>query len=187
MNILGKKVILRSIEEEDLKFLRDIHNDPEIEKYIGGWSFPLSMKDQKLWFERFSKNNSTIRLIIEEKCSHESIGMTGLWDIDWKNRNAYTGIILLSNKKFRHKGYGTDTVMSLMRYAFEELNLKHLDSDIIEYNKPSIGLYLKKCGWKKEGIRRQHAFRNNMYFDRILVGILKEEYVDLIKDTKYLG
>jgi len=187
MNIFGKKVILRSIEEEDLKFLRDIHNDPEIEKYIAGWSFPLSMKDQKLWFERFNKNNSTIRLIIEEKCSHESIGMTGLWNIDWKNRNAHTGIMLLNDKKFRHKGYGTDSVMSLMRYAFEELDLRRLDSDIIEYNKPSLGLYIKKCGWKNEGVRRKHAFRNNTVYNRILIGILKEEYIDFIKDTKYWG
>lgn len=187
MNIVGKKVILRSIEEEDLKFLRDIHNDPEIEKFTGGWSFPLSIRDQKLWFEKFSKNNSTIRLIIEEKCSHEPIGMTGLWNINWKDRNAHAGIMLVNNKKYRRKGYGTDSVMSLMRYAFEELNLKRLDGDIIEYNKPNLGLYLKKCGWKKEGIRRQYIFKNNMYFDNILVGILKEEYIDLIKDTKYWG
>ena len=185
MNIFGNKVILRSIEEEDLKFLRDIHNDPKIEKWIGGWSFPLSMRDQKLWFEKLSKNNSTIRLIIEEKSSHESIGMTGLWDIDWKNRNAYSGIILLNDKKHKHKGCSKDAVMTIMKYAFEELNLKRLNGDIIKYNVPSLDLYIERCGWKKEGIQRKYIFRNNMYFDRIIVGILKEEYIDLIKDTKY--
>lgn len=185
MNIFGKKVILRSIEEEDLKFLRDIHNDPEIEKYIGGWSFPLSMRDQKLWFEKSITDRSTIRLIIEIRAKNEVIGVTGLWDIDWKNRTAYTGIMLSNNNKFRLKGYGTDTVMALMKYAFEELDLRRLDSDIIEYNTPSLGLYIKKCGWKKEGIRRKHAFRNNAIYDRLLIGILKEEYIDLIKDIKY--
>jgi len=143
------------------------------------------MKDKKLCFKKFSKNNSTIRLIIEEKCSHESIEMTGLWDIDWKNRNAYTGIILLNDKKHRNKGCGKDAVMTIMKYAFEELNLKILDGDIIRYNVPSLDLYIERCGWEKEGIRRQHMFRNNMYFDRILIGILKKEYIDFIKDTKY--
>ena len=185
MNIFGKKVLLRAVEKEDLKFLRDIHNDPEIEKWIGGWSFPLSMKTQELWFEKSISDSSTIRLIIEIRSTNEVIGVTGLWNIDWKNRTAYTGIMLSNNNKFRLKGYGTDAVMALMKYAFEELDLRRLDSDIIEYNNPSLGLYIKKCGWKKEGIRRKHAFRNNAIYDRILIGILKEEYFELIKKNSY--
>ena len=141
MNILGKKVILRAVEKEDLKFLRDIHNDPEIEKWIGGWSFPLSMKTQELWFEKLITDRSTIRLIIEIRSENEVIGVTGLWNIDWKNRTAYTGIMLSNNNKFRLKGYGTDAVMALMKYAFEELDLRRLDSDIIDlrwFSRPQL-------------------------------------------------
>jgi len=74
-----------------------------------------------------------------------------------------------------------------MKYAFEELDLRRLDSDIIEYNNPSLGLYIKKCGWKKEGIRRKHAFRNNEIYDRVLIGILKEEYFELTQKNCYWG
>jgi hypothetical protein len=44
MNIVGKKVILRALEPEDMEFLRSMHNDPEIANLIGGWSFPISRK-----------------------------------------------------------------------------------------------------------------------------------------------
>ncbi len=36
MNIFRKKILLRALEKENRKFLKEIHNDPEIEKWIGG-------------------------------------------------------------------------------------------------------------------------------------------------------
>jgi RimJ/RimL family protein N-acetyltransferase len=185
MNIFGKKVILRAIEKEDLEFLRDLHNGPEIEKWIGGWSFPLSMSDQEAWFEKISRDKSSIRMIIELKDSHEIIGFTGLWDIDWKDRRAYTGIILVNDEKYRKKGYATDVVMALMNYTFRELGLNRLDSDIVEYNNASLKLYLERCGWKNEGVRRKHTFRNGNFYDRVMIGILRGEYEELLKETRY--
>ncbi|WP_234119744.1 GNAT family N-acetyltransferase [Clostridium hydrogenum] len=183
MNIYGKKVVLRAIEKEDLENLRDVMNDPEVERLVGGWAFPVSRYEQQIWYENSIKNKSTLRWMIETQ--HDGvIGMTGLWNIDWKYRNAFNGI-KISNKEFRGKGYGTDTVMAVMRYAFEELNLKRLDGDIVEYNEKSKNLYCKRCGWKEEGVRKKHVFKNNKYYDSILVGILDEEYFELIKDNRY--
>jgi RimJ/RimL family protein N-acetyltransferase len=179
MNIKGEKVVLRAIETGDLNFLRDLHNDPEIANLIGGWSFPISMADQEEWYKKTRIDEHTKRFIIELIDSHEAIGYTGLWDIDWKDRRAYTGIIL--KRDYWGKGYGRDSVMTLMHYAFYELGLMRLDSDIIEYNNSSLKLYLERCGWKKEGIRRRHIFRNGRFFDRILIGILREEYEEMLK------
>lgn len=183
MNIYGKKVILRAIEKEDLETLRNIMNDPEVERLLGGWALPVSKYEQQLWYENSIKNKETLRWAIDTK-EDGVIGMTGLWNIDWKYRTAFNGI-KIGNDRFRGKGYGTDTVMAVMKYAFEELQLKRLDGDIIEYNEPSKKLYCGKCGWKEEGIRRKHIFKNNKYYDRILVGILDEEYFELIENNKY--
>ena len=122
MNILGKYVILRAIEEEDLELLREMINDPEIERMVGGYSFPISKWQQKKWFELISNKQNDIRLIIETK-EDGAIGFANIVNIDWKNRSAFHGI-KIANKKFRAKGIGTDTVMAIMRYAFEELQLK---------------------------------------------------------------
>jgi RimJ/RimL family protein N-acetyltransferase len=107
-----------------------------------------------------------------------------LTNIDIKNRSAHHGI-MIGKKNLRGKGYGFDSVMATMRYAFEELQLNRLDGDIIEYNIPSINLYTKKCGWVEEGRIRKHVFRNNRYYDRIIVGILREEYFKLCKELNY--
>lgn len=75
--------------------------------------------------------------------------MATLVNIDWKNRVATNGIKLVSRSN-RSKGAGTDTVMAIMRYEFEELQLNRLDGSILEYNEGSKSLYLGKCDWKRK-------------------------------------
>ena len=60
MNLKGKKVFLRAIEKEDLEFLREMINDPEMEKNVGGWSFPISKYEQEKWYENQIFNNNNI-------------------------------------------------------------------------------------------------------------------------------
>lgn len=42
---LWKKVKLRALETEDMELLRETVNDPEVERLVGGWSFPVSKKE----------------------------------------------------------------------------------------------------------------------------------------------
>ena len=51
MNLVGKKVVLRAVEREDLDMLRELTNSSDFEKMIVGWSFPISKQDQEKWFE----------------------------------------------------------------------------------------------------------------------------------------
>lgn len=185
MNIKGKYVTLRAIEEEDLELLRGMINDPEMEKMVGGYSFPISKTQQKKWFELISNAQNDIRLIIETE-EDGAIGFANIVNIDWKNRSAFHGI-KIANKKFRSRGVGTDAVMAVMKYVFEELQLNRLDGSIIEYNEPSRKLYCDKCGWKIEGKRRKAVFKGNQYHDELIVGILREEYEELINKNNYWG
>ena len=53
---------------------------------------------------------------------HGLIGLADLVDIDWKNNHAFHGSMVRS-REVRGQSYGSDTIMALMRYAFEELHL----------------------------------------------------------------
>lgn len=176
MNILGSKVVLRAVEREDVEKLRDIMNDPEVERLVVGWSFPVSKMEQEKWYEKALNDRNNLRLAIEILDTGELIGITGLWDIDWKNRKAYSGI-KIGSVDYRGKGYGQDALVCTMKYAFEELQLNRLETEIIEYNKASYNLYCRKCGWKEEGRKRKSVFKNNGYHDMINIGILREEYL----------
>ena len=112
-----------------------------------------------------------------------AIGIATLTDIDWKNRRATHGIKLLKEKN-RTKGVGTDTVMAIMRYAFDELGLHRLDGCWFDTNVASKGLY-KKCGWVEEGVKRQFVYKQGEFRDLTIVGILANEYRSLIEKNHY--
>ena len=183
MNIKGKKITLRAIEQYDLQFLHKWANDPEIQNWLGGWHFPTNLIEQQKWFSNLAVGSLNQRFAIEV----DDLGMIGtanLVDIDWKNSNAFHGM-LLGDKDIRGKGFGVDTVMTIMKFAFEELGLERLDGSMIEYNEASLKMYTGKCGWKEEGRQRNWYFRKNRYWDKIIVGITRTDYEELIQDNKY--
>ena len=181
MNIRGDYVLLRAIEREDLPLLNRWANDPETQRMLGGWHFPTSLKDQEAWFSSLSCNSLNQRFAIEAG-DIGLIGTANLVSIDWKNRNAFHGM-LLGDKNVRGKGYGVDTIKAIMRYAFDELGLHRLDTDIIAYNKSSLRAYIEKCGWVEEGRRTEWYFRNGRRWDKILVGITRERYSEIHQCT----
>ena len=183
MNIRGKFVTLRAIEEVDLEILHSWANEPDIWYQLGGWHFPLNRNEQRIWFNGLSSNSLNQRFAIETS-DDGLIGIANLVDIDWKNNHAFHGM-MIGNKDIRGKGYGVDTIMAMMRYAFEELDLNRLDGSMIEYNEASLNVYLKKCGWKIEGHQREWYFRKNRYWDRINVGVTKNNYLELLGHTPY--
>lgn len=181
--IKGKNIILRAIEQDDLKLLHKWANDPDIWYLLASWHFPISGKDHQKWFDKLSIGSLDQRFAIEVQ-DMGIIGTANLVDINWKDRNAFHGM-MLGDKDIRGKGFGTDTIMAIMRYAFEELGLERLDGSMIEYNEASLAVYIKKCGWKEEGRQRNWYFRKNRFWDKIIVGITKSDYQELIKKNNY--
>ena len=183
MNIQGKKILLRAIEQDDLKLLHKWANDPSIWPLLASWHFPTSMKDQQKWFDSLSVGSLHQRFAVVAP-DLGLIGTANLVDINWKDRNAFHGM-LLGNANIRGKGYGKDTIMTVMRYAFEELGLERLDGSMIEYNEASLAVYVRKCGWKEEGRQRNYYFRKNKYWDKIVVGITRSDYFELVEENNY--
>ncbi len=72
-----------------------------------------------------------------------------------------------------------------MRYAFDEMHLERLDSQMIEYNTGSIKFYCDKLGWKHEGIQRRWYYTRGKYWDKVVVGITRQDYFELLERTKY--
>ena len=182
MNIYGKKVVLRAMEKTDCEMVRGMFNDPEIEDLVVGWAFPVSQYAHEKWLDAHYGDQKSFRFVIETE-EDGAVGIATLTDIDWKNRRATHGI-KLANKERRTKGIGTDTVMAIMRYAFDELGLHRLDGSWFDTNAASKGLY-KKCGWVEEGIKREYIYKKGEFRDLTVVGILASEYYALIEKNHY--
>ena len=150
---------------------------------IGNIHFPSSRKYHEKWFENIQGDSLNQRLAIETE-DDGLIGLSSIINIDWRNNHAWHGIVI-GDKDIRGKGYGIDTVMTTMRYAFDEMHLERLDGSIIEYNTVSFSMYCNKLGWKEEGRKKNYYFRKGRYWDQIIVGITKDDYYALIEKTNY--
>jgi RimJ/RimL family protein N-acetyltransferase len=181
MHIRGKIVTLRAIEESDLETIHRWGNDPELWSLLGGWHFPTSMAQTRTWFAGVAGDPLNQRFAVEAPGAG-LVGTANLVDIDWKNNHAFHGMMLGDNAQ-RGRGLGVDVIMAVMRYAFDELHLQRLDGSMIAYNEASLAVYCGKCGWKEEGRQRDWYWRSGHYWDRIMVGVTRDDYKTLA-DTK---
>lgn len=185
MEIKGRIVRLRAVEQEDCEMLRALTNDPEYEKMIVGWSFPVSSHDQKIWFDNCKNDLHRLRFIIETE-QDGAVGMIGLRDIDWKNGVASGLGMRIARKEIRTRGLATDAWMTLMRYAFEELRLNRINGSALAYNAASLRV-CQKVGFVVEGTQRQAVYKNGTFHDLVFMGCLRSDYEKLIAENHYWG
>lgn len=175
MNIIGGKVVLRAIDIGDADLLFKMINDPETEKMLGGRSFPVSLEEQKKWIEAQGGRKDVLRCIIADKeCPEKGLGTVIISDIDYINATGCIHIKMDSSDSVKGKGYATDTFKSILNYAFNTLRLNCIYADVLEYNTASQKL-LERCGFKKEGMLRQRAYKDGKFVDMISYSILAEE------------
>ncbi len=74
------------------------------------------------------------------------------------------------------KGYGTDAMKIILRYAFTELNLRRVTLDVFEYNQRGVRSY-EKAGFVIEGRVRGMILREGRRWDVIFMGILREDWL----------
>lgn len=182
--IKSKLVSLRPIELSDDIVLQQLINNPLVSENVVGWTFPVSLFSQKSWIQS-NTNNLSYRLVVVDNATNEAIGITGLWDIDWHNQSALSAIKLLP--AYKGKGIGTEVVMLTMAWAFYNVGLRRLHSTILDFNGPSLGLYIKKCGWRVEGCQYEAIFRKGEWHDLYSVAILKREFDALPAASEFIN
>ena len=171
----GRLVRLRATEPADRERVHSWVNDPEVTRYLtmrypsteGDWVWPVDGPPPGFTF---------VRLAIETKDGGH-IGAVNLHEINAEDSSAGLGIII-GEKDAWSKGYGADAVVTLLRFAFGEMNLHRIWLTTLEYNERARACY-RKCGFQEEGRMRQHIFRHGRYVDFIQMGILREEFESL--------
>jgi RimJ/RimL family protein N-acetyltransferase len=173
---VGEKTRLREYRKEDIELKLSLLNDPEVLKYLeSGIPYPLTLNEELKWFESISAFKDTYRFAIETLEDGQFIGDCGINSIDWKNSVASV-VIFIGNKNYLGKGYGTDAMKTLLDFIFMEMNLNKVRLNVYSFNERAVKSY-EKCGFKQEGVLRQEIFRNGKYYDTIVMGILRDEFL----------
>lgn len=173
---VGQQVRLREYRKEDINMRLIYINDSEVLRNLTPEvPYPITLQEEEKWFESITSLRDTYKFAIETISDNKFIGGCSINDVDWKNSVVTVGIFI-GNKDYRGKGYGTDAMKVLMDFIFTQMNINKIRLIVYSYNKAALKCY-EKCGFKIEGILRKEIYRDGKYFDKISMGILREEYL----------
>ena len=170
----GELVRLRAQEPEDLERNLRWINDAEVRQFLLQARYPISRPEEEKWMEANRGSSfEYVRLAIETK-EGQHIGNIGLGPASPEHRRAPLGI-MIGEKDCWGRGYGTDAIRALLRFAFREMNLNRVWLTTGENNPRALACY-RKCGFREEGRLRQDRYLEGRYWDTILMGILREDF-----------
>lgn len=170
--IVGDRIYLSPRNAEDYEVFAEWLNDPQVADYIGRSAQLMSNQAEKDFLEKNNNPEATFSIIDMEK--DKIIGSVGIESIDCVSRCGTLGIFI-GDKDYRDKGYGTEAIKLVLEYGFRYLNLKNINLDLLSANERAYKCY-QKCGFKEYGRRRKSIFVNGMYYDKISMDILDEEF-----------
>lgn len=138
-----------------------------------------SAKGTAKWMEKEIEEMSpasyffSIRTLAEDKL----IGELNLDVVNWPGRDAFVGLGI-GETEYWNKGYGTDVMNILLRFAFSEINLRRVTLTAFEYNPRAIRSY-EKAGFRHEGHLHNYLNREGRRWNELYMGILREEWIEV--------
>ncbi|HSB02115.1 MAG TPA: GNAT family protein [Anaerolineales bacterium] len=114
----------------------------------------------------------SIRTLADDKL----IGELDLDVVNWIGREAFVGLGIVETE-YWSRGYGTDIMNVLLRYAFTEINLQRVTLTVFEYNPRALRSY-EKVGFRHEGQLRNFLNREGRRWNEVYMGILREEWME---------
>jgi UDP-4-amino-4,6-dideoxy-N-acetyl-beta-L-altrosamine N-acetyltransferase len=168
--IIGERIILREIEEDDLNSIVKWRNDPDILRWLFSYS-PLNKTKQIRWYEKYLDDYTQQTFIIEVKEEKIPIGTVGLTSIDYKNQIAELGV-LIGDEGWQNKGMGKEALDLLIRFVFDEMNIRKIKATVFEENIPAIRLY-KSCGFVEEGALQKEVYKNGEFKSVMVMALFK--------------
>ena len=159
----GRLVRLRAFEQTDLDANHAFMNDyATLRDMLSGLPLPASYEDERRWLDQqTSYTRGEYQFAIEDG-GGDLVGRCGLIRVDWKNRVGEIGIMI--GAPYRGRGYGTEAMELLCRFAFQEMNLHKLKVSVFAFNKAAIRCY-EKNGFVQEGLLKAEIFRDGAYQD----------------------
>lgn len=175
IKLQGEKVYLATLERKDCKKLyEDFEYDfksPSEPLHIG-----YSVEKSDEWFDEIQKlqgkENIRLGIFINDGTV---IGDVALQSLDSKNRTCSIGMGIAKIEN-RNKGYGKQAVALILEYAFKNLGVERIAANTLEIN-ISAQKSLEGVGFMLEGRERKAVYWGGKRYDRLIYGLLAEEYL----------
>ena len=167
----GEHVTLRPADDSDPPRFLPWIADMEVTRYLGRRT-GAALYQEVDFFKGVGEAKDTVLWIIE--ADGEAVGAIGIHEIDWQNAHATTGILIGAKDKWG-KGIASEAMLLRTRYAFRELNLHKLMTEVFVGNVASRRA-LEKSGYRTVGIRKDHFVSSGTWHDMWIGEVTREEF-----------
>jgi RimJ/RimL family protein N-acetyltransferase len=171
----GELVCLVRPTTEDIIHITKWSADMEYQRLLRrGMVYPGSLEEHEAWFADMEKGERSYPFSIRTLVEDRLVGVLVIKDIYWQARHC-SFFIGLGNPEMRGRGYGSDAIRVMLKYVFLEMNLNRVGLEVLSYNEGAMRSY-QRVGFKLEGTLRAFAYRDGVYYDMHIMGILRSEW-----------
>lgn len=177
--IESEKIILRTYRLNDWREIIKYMSEPEVWRYLDEVPFDEKTARQ---FIGYNVEQQTIRdgfadhIPIVLKPNLGIIGHLFLQKVYRLGPVMEAGVMI--DPKHQGKGYGTEALRNLIKYAFEEMNVHRIEASCDARNASAVKM-LEKAGMSREGICKESMLVGGKWEDEYLYAVLKAQcYTD---------
>jgi RimJ/RimL family protein N-acetyltransferase len=175
----GKLVRLAAFDPEEIgKAYAGWNRDSEFHRLLDSDAAVLySAQAGIIFFKKMLKEESPVSYFFSIRTLDDNrlLGEIALDVIhNWVSRNAFVSLGIGSRHDWG-RGYGTDAMKTMLRFAFTELNLQRVTLTVFEYNPRAIRSY-EKSGFQHEGRMRGALLRDGKRWDMLYMSITAEDW-----------
>ena len=190
-NLYSERLRLRAAERSDIPLFVKWISDPEVTENLM-LRLPMAEAEEEIWYENMLKRPEAEHVYVidiklpplepDGEPQWLPIGNTSFISIMEIDRCAEIGI-MIGEKYYWNKGYGTEAMQTMLRHGFETLNLHRIWLQVYVTNPRGIRAY-EKAGFRHEGVFREGHYQGGRYLDVKLMSILRQEWDQISSTTK---
>jgi RimJ/RimL family protein N-acetyltransferase len=152
--IKGMKVALTPQQRENVTTYWKWICDPEVNAGLTNSGACVSIENEYGWYDNniAKAGAGSVNFDIHEVNGMRLVGDCALFDINHAEGTAELGIVI-GEKDCWNRGYATETVALLARYAFDVLGLGSVILNVYDFNERAVAAY-RKAGFREVGRRR---------------------------------
>jgi len=168
-----ERLILRGWRREDVDDLYEYAKSPSMA--MGGWKPQANKRASRRALKSFIKEDDRWAIVLKE--NEKVIGQLRLRTDknrgQFSARNSAYAINYALSEEYWGKGYMTEAVKRVVKYAFDEMHIELLTAGHFPHNIRSRRV-LEKCGFQYEGtIEQRYKRYDGQIFDSVIHSILR--------------
>jgi ribosomal-protein-alanine N-acetyltransferase len=170
-----ERLQLRKMGVEEYQYIFTQGIDDTIKELLNlGSDEELEAEKEKTKKGRWTHNKSFLYFQLIDKLTGNIIGWCGYHTWYLEHSRAEIGYAI-TNDDYKNKGLMSEALSPIIGYGFEQMNLHRIEAFIGPANLASQKLVQKK-GFQKEGVLREHYFKQGVTEDSIVYSLLNTQH-----------